>query len=68
MISSRFDLKSSGSGERAFRRGHSACLPRIDLGCGAQCARNGLEACLGYMVIIGAIMIEDMQGDAGILR
>jgi hypothetical protein len=58
----------NGSGECALGRGNAACLPWVNLGCHTERAGNSFEACLGNMVIVGAIVIEDVQRDSGILR
>jgi hypothetical protein len=50
----------NGSGERALGRGNAACLPWVNLGCHTERAGNSFEACLGNMVIVGAIVIEDV--------
>lgn len=42
-------------------------LAGVDLGCRAKNAGNGLEACFGDMMVVGAVMVQDMQRDAGIL-
>ena len=55
------------SGQRTLRRGNAARLAGIDLGRGAQHTRDGLEARLRDMMVVGAVDVLDMQRDAGVL-
>src|SRR6185312_17290964 len=61
-------LRVPPASERALGRGDRILLARIDLGGFAQRPGHGLEGAFGDVVIVVAVEILDVEGDAGVCR